>query len=128
MQGHNPDNLQVNFNSMDRRQYLFPCDGREGRLILSNPNHLMYMYVVRLDNSSINWRVDATVETLDTFVNLPLSRSVRLDPFPNISTANTCNDMSDFSRVVTVYDPENDWIMSELILRGIRLSNSKRLE
>ena len=130
MQGQNPDNPKVNFNSMDRRQYLFPCDESERKLISSIPNHLRYMNVVRLDTlQSVNWRVDFTVDPLtDTYVNLSLSRSVRPDPLTTTLTANTCNnyDMSDFSRVVTVYSPENDWIMSEI--RGIRLSKSIRRE
>ena len=113
---------------MDRRQYLFHCDVRERILIPSIPNHLRYMYEVHLDNlQRINWRVDVTDETrADTYVNLPLSRSVRPDPLSTTRTANTCNnyDMSDFNRVVTVYEPENDCIMSEF--RGIRLSKSIR--
>ena len=131
MQGQNPDNPKVNFNSIDRRQYLFPCDESERKLISSIPNHLRYMNVVRLDTlQSVNWRVDVAVDTrrTDTYVNLSLSRSVRPDPLTTSSTANTFNnyDMSELSRVVTVYSPENDWIMSEL--RGIRLSKSIRRE
>ena len=130
MQGQNPDNPKVNFNSMDRRQYLFPCDESERKLISSIPNHLRYMNVVRLDTlQSVNWRVDVAVDPrTDTYVNLSLSRSVRPDPLTTSSTVNTCYnyDMSDFSRVVTVYSPENDWIMSEL--RGIQLSKSIRRE
>ena len=117
MQGQNPDNPNVNFNSLDRHQYLFPCDGWGRKLIPSIPNHSRYMYEAHLNN-----------ETLDTYryVNLSLSRSVRPDPLTTSSTANTCYnyDMSDFSRVLTVYDPENDWIMSES--RSIRLSKSIR--
>lgn len=106
---------------MDRRQYLFHCDGGERMLIPSIPNHLRYMYEVHLNNLL---RINET--RTDTYVNLPLSRSVRPDPLSTTTTANTCNnyDMSDLSRVVTVYDPENDWTMSEF--RGIRLSKSIR--